>query len=131
MVDDCLMSTILQLRLRAIGWGSCGIAYEQHGTSHVLKRAINNGALAETCRLWNDLFMHRTVEEALARYVKQGGRTLVVHVPRCSGYISKEDKRWWVVNERLFPEDCRCPENLLRLEHIPPVPMVAKHALIN
>lgn len=27
-----------QLGLRAIGWGSCGIVYEQHGTSYVLKK---------------------------------------------------------------------------------------------
>ncbi len=65
--------------------------------------------------------MHRTVVEAFSRYVKQGERILVVHVPRCSGYISKEDKRWWVVNECRFPEDCSCPEKLLRSERIPPV----------
>lgn len=47
-----------QPELRAIGWESCGIVYEQHGTSHVLKRAINNGALAENCGLWKDLIVH-------------------------------------------------------------------------
>ena len=120
-----------KLGLRAIGWGSCGIVYEQHGTSQVLKRAVNNGALAENCRLWNELIMHRTVEESFARYVKHGVRPLAVHVPRCAGYISKGDNRWWAVNERLFPEEIRHPENLLRSERIPPIHMVARHALIN
>lgn len=35
--------------------------------------------------------MHKTVEEAFARYVKRVGRPLLVHVLRCPGYISKED----------------------------------------
>lgn len=39
--------------------------------------------------------------------------------------------RWWAVDERLFPEGCRYLENLLRLERIPPMHLVAKHALIN
>lgn len=120
-----------ELGLRAIGWGSCGIVYEQHGTSQVLKRAVNNGALADNCRLWNELIMHRTVEESFARYVKHGVRPLAVHVPRCAGYISKGDNRWWAVNERLFPKELRYPENLLRSERIPPIHMVARHALIN
>ena len=91
-----------QLGLRAIGWGSCGFIYEQHGTSHVWKRAINNGGLEKNCRLGNNFIMHRTVEEAFARSVEQGGHLSKIHVPRCSGYISKDDKRWWAVHERLF-----------------------------
>ena len=75
--------------------------------------------------------MHRTVEEAFARSVERGGRTLIVHVPWGSGYINKEDRRWWAVHERLFPEDCRYLENLLRSERIPLVHLFAKHALIN
>ena len=120
-----------ELGLRAIGWGSCGIVYEQHGTSQVLKRAVNNGALADNCRLWNELIMHRTIEASFARFVKHSVRPLLVHVPRCAGYISKGDNRWWAVNERLFPKEIRYPENLLRSERIPPIHMVARHALIN
>lgn len=120
-----------QLGLRAIGWGSCGTVYEQHGTSDVLKRAIITRALARNCHLWNDFIVHRTVEEAFARFVEQGGHPSIVHVPRCSGYISKEDKRWWAVHERLFPQDWREPEDLLRSERIPPVHLVARHALID
>lgn len=52
-------------------------------------------------------------------------------MPHCSGYISKEDKRRWAVHERLFPKDRRYPENLLRSKRIPPVHLIAKHALIN
>ena len=65
--------------------------------------------------------MQRTVEEAFIRYVAQGGHPLIGHVPRCSGYISKEDKGWWAVHERLFPKDCRFPEGVLRSKRIPPV----------
>ena len=120
-----------QLGLWASGWGSCGVIYARHGTSHVLKRAINNGGLEKNCRLWNDFIIHRTVEEAFARFVEQGGNLLRIHVPRCSGYISKHHKRWWAVHERWFPKDCRCPENLLRSERIPPVHLVARYALID
>ena len=119
-----------ELGLRAIGWGSCGIVYEQHGTSQVLKRAVNNGALAGNCRLWNELIMHMTVEESFARCSMYGVRPPAVHVPRCAGYISKGDKIWWAVNERLFPKETRYPENLLRSERIPPIHMIARHALI-
>ena len=75
--------------------------------------------------------MHRTIEGSFARHVKHSVRPLLVHVPRCAGYISKGDNRWWAVNERLFPKEMRYPENLPRSEHIPPIHMVARHALIN
>ena len=119
-----------QIGFRAIGWGSCGVVYELHGTSDVFKRAKKE-YLAKECRLWNDLIMHKTVEEAFARYVEQGGHPPIIHVPRCSGYISKEDKAWWAVHEHLFPKDVRFPEDLLRSERIPPVHLVARLALIN
>ena len=109
-----------QLGLRAIRCGSCGIVYEQPRTGHVSERAVNNGALAERCRLWNDLILHKTVEEAFAQDVEQSRRGPFVHVLHCSGYISREDKRWWAVQDRLLPKDHRCPKNLLRSERIPP-----------
>lgn len=60
--------------------------------------------------------MHKTVEEAFARDMEP---------------ISKEDKRWWAVLDRLLPKDYRCQENLLRSERIPPFHLIARHALIN
>ena len=46
--------------LLAVGWGSCGKIYKQLGTTYVNNKAINgNTALAEECRIWNDLIMHK------------------------------------------------------------------------
>ncbi|MCJ1460362.1 hypothetical protein MMC28_010742 [Mycoblastus sanguinarius] len=115
--------------LRAIGWGSCGVIYHQLGTTHVVKQAINNNmALSEDCRLWNDLIMHKTVEEAFAR-VKWVDT--LVQVPRCYRYIDKTETAWWTAHESLFPEGQRISENLLLTEHIAPINLVARDALID
>lgn len=75
--------------------------------------------------------MHRTVEEALARYVAQGGHRLILHVPRCYGYIDKEQNGWWALHESLCTQRCHFPEDLLRSERIPSVHLVARYALID
>lgn len=119
-----------QAGFRAIGSGSCGKVYEQHGTSDVLKKATSNGALPP-CGLWNDYIMHMKVEKAFEAYRVLSKHETYIHVPRCSGYISQNDGAWWAVNERLFPKDSRFPADVLRSERIPPIHLVARHALIN
>lgn len=103
--------------LRAIGWGSCGKVYHQLGTSHIIKKAINgNIVLAENCRLWNELLMHKRIEEAIEAIVELDV-TPRVHVPRLHRYISADDA-WWTAHKEWFPgEDT--PENILIAEHIP------------
>ena len=59
------------------------------------------------------------------------GHRLIVHVRRCSGYISKEQSGRLEVHERLSPQACRFPEDLLHSERILPAHLVARHALIN
>lgn len=114
------------LPIRAIGWGSCGVVYEQLGITHVTKRAINgNSALSEDCRLENDLNMHKAVEKAFAQV------STLVKVPRLYTYMSRKDRLCWTTHRQLLPEGDRIPEDLLITEHIPPIHLVARHALID
>ena len=113
--------------LRAIGWGSCGKLYHQLGTSHVIKKAINgNIALSDECRLWNDLVMHKKVEELIDSY----SDSTPVLVPRVHRYISKADE-WWRTHDHMFPPGDRTPENLLISEHSPPIGVIGRNALID
>ena len=65
--------------------------YKQLGTTQVIKKAINgNTALAGECRLWNDLIMHKKVEEAMNGNSTRYKITSAL-VPRCYRYVSKED----------------------------------------
>ena len=113
--------------LRAIGWGSCGKMYHQLGTSHVIKKAINgNIALSDECRLWNDLVMHKKVEEVIDSH----SDSIPVLVPRVHRYISKADE-WWKTHDHMFPPEDRTPENLLISEHIPPIDVIGRNALID
>lgn len=116
--------------LRAIGWGSCGKMYHQLDTSHVIKKAINgNIILSDECRLWNDFVMHRKVEEVINSH-DVSPNSIPVLVPRLHRYINKADE-WWNTNNHILPPDDRTPENLLILEHIPPIHVIGRNALID
>jgi hypothetical protein len=116
-------------KLRAIGWGSCGKIYHELGTTHILKKAINgNIALADNCRLWNELLMHKRIEEAFEA-TEHWLTTPRVYIPRLHGYIGKHDT-WWTCHKNWFLGD-DIPENILISEHIPPMHLVARHALID
>ena len=116
--------------LRGIGWGSCGKIYHQLGTTHVVKKAINgNIVLSDECRLWNDLIMHKKVEEVIDSHTLSRD-TIPVLVPRVYRYISKADE-WWRTHDHMFPPEDRTPENLLISEHIPPIHAVGRNALMD
>ncbi len=118
--------------IRAIGWGSCGIVFEELGTTHVIKRAIKgNAALDEGCRLLNDLFMHKAIEEAFERLLKKQSFAPSFHIPRLYSYMSRNDRLCWSTHARLFADGDRTPEDLLLSERIPPVHAVARRALID
>ena len=116
--------------LRGIGWGSCGKIYHQLGTTHVVKKAINgNIVLSDECRLWNDLIMHKKVEEVIDSH-NVGRDNIPVLVPRVYRYISKTDE-WWKTHDHMFPPEDRTPENLLISEHIPPIHSIGRNALMD
>ena len=133
---DPARSTQLSLRgqaplIRAIGWGSCGAVYQELGTTHVLKRAINqNSALSEECRLLNDLVMHKAVEEAFHGVVQEGVASRVL-VPRLYTYMSRSDQFCRATHTRLFPVGEQILEDLLISERILLIYLVARHALID
>ena len=116
--------------LRGIGWGSCGKMYHQPGTTHVIKKAINgNIVLSDKCRLWNDLIMHKKVEEVIDSH-NVSRDTIPVLVPRVYRYISKAND-WWKTHDHMFPPEDRTPENLLISEHIPPIHAIGRNALMD
>lgn len=76
--------------------------------------------------------MHRTVEEAFAmtKCIAYAYEYLV-RVPRLYNYLSRNDRPCWTTTAQLFREHDRTPEDLLIAEHIPPINLVARHALID
>ena len=116
--------------LRAIGWGSCGKMYHQPGTNHVIKKAINgNIVLSDECRLWNDFVMHKKIEEVIDSH-NVSRNSIPVLVPRVYRYINKADE-WWNTHDHMFSPEDRTPENLLISEHIPPIHVIGRNALID
>ena len=104
--------------------------YEQLGTTHVWKRAINgNAALSEDCRLENDLVMHKAVEAASNR-VNRKGFASRLRIPRLYSYMSRSEKTCWSTHAQLFAEGDRDSEDLLLSERIPPIHQIARQALI-
>ncbi len=81
--------------------------------------------------------MHRTIEEAFLQYNAQGVHpfmhTPIVHVPGCSGYISKK-KRENIGGQSIAPKRLPLspsPEDVLRSERIPPIHLAARHVVTN
>lgn len=117
--------------VRAIGWGSCGIIYQEPGMTHVFKRAINrNIALSKECRLLNDLVAHQAVEAAFDE-MEHSGIAPPVRVPRLYSYMPQKDNICQLTHARLFAEEGRRTEDLLISERIPPVHLIARQALID
>ena len=122
--------------LRKIGWGSCGVVHEEKGTIHIVKRAIKvsdgNLGLAEECRLSNDFTMHERIEKAFGELgLFDNSDYHPALIPRLHNYLEKTERSCWRMTAELFSEGDRTPEDLLIAECIPPVHLVARHALID
>ncbi len=107
-----------------IGRGGCGIVFEQVGTGHVAKRAIESTPDS----LWTDYLTHRhlcTTFADLAPYFD-----IKIKVPRCIGWRGPEPPEWWESNAYRFTADFQDPGHLLFSERILPLPKIVRLALI-
>ena len=108
-----------------IGRGGCGIVFEQVGTGHVAKKAIESTPNS----LWSDYLTHRhlcTTFADLGPYID-----VKIKVPRCIGWRGPEPTEWWNSNSYRFPENLQSPGHLLFSERILPLPKIVRHALID
>ncbi len=109
--------------LDVIGIGSCGVVFSHRTISHVFKRE-----LPQSDQLWNDLIMHKTVQES---FDQLSNLNINIKVPRCYGYINTSNDHFWANNHSRFPETYRAAGNLLIAERIPPLPRPVRNALID
>lgn len=119
----------LQL-FRQIGAGSCGVVFEQIGTTRVIKYSTNSFSLAPSVQLWNDLMMHKAINESFDRVASTDIRC-EIRIPRCYQYVSQNDIAWWDANIDRFPTAFHHRSHVLISERILPVPHTARVALIN
>ena len=82
----------LQL-FRQIGFGSCGVVFEQAGHAHVVKLERS-----DELPLWNDFIMHSLVQESFAQHPE-----VLVNIPRCMSFVKGDNEAWWEENKEKFP----------------------------
>lgn len=110
---------------RKIGFGQCGLIFEQPGRGQVLKVARKWFEDA----LWSDLVCHSRVYEALEKHPSNRCCT-----PRIYKYLAK-DNDWWkstgleMLGKSKTP-DFPLPSPTLVTQRILPLPKVAREALI-
>ncbi|RJE22689.1 Zinc finger protein [Aspergillus sclerotialis] len=111
---------------RAIGFGQCGLVFERPGRDYVIKVAKP----AYEGGLWPDFRAHFRTRQAF----EKEGRDVECRVPKIYSYVPKRNSRWWNENRPFFydvHQSLFLPSNALITERIPPLPKVARQALIN
>ncbi|KAI9760549.1 MAG: hypothetical protein M1840_002387 [Geoglossum simile] len=115
---------------RKIGFGQCGLVFEQPGRPIVIK--IARRFFEES--LWMDYRAHSRVMEAFYPDVIEGStaKEPECRVPRVHYFRTREDK-WW--NDHIqkfgFTPQFALPTSALFMERILPIPKAAREALIN
>ena len=123
---------------RPIGSGSCGSVYHRTGSGVALKRAIPDAPLSEDCKLSNDYDKHQRVISAFSSFQSkcEAGEFSFksvhpVTIPSCQRYIAKSDETWWADHSKRFPCEEQYREDVLHVEHIPPLSNTIRNALID
>ena len=111
---------------RSIGAGTCGIVYEEVGTTKAIKLAKTNDP-----QLWNDYRFHTLVLEKFAE--SPLARDESFSIPQCYWFASQDDKTWWEEHRQRFPDESRVvvPRDVLCTERILPLPEKLRHAIID
>lgn len=107
-------------KFRIIGRGACGIIFEQADLGTVLKIAssrLNN--------LWNDCVAHMKVIRAFNNH------DLQIQIPAVYSFNHSTDKSWWDRHIEKFPTGPLLPNDALRTQRIPPLPLLVRNALID
>ncbi|MCJ1368422.1 hypothetical protein MMC16_007565 [Acarospora aff. strigata] len=106
----------------SIGRGFCAEVFAQVGAGTVFKRAHTPHDL----QLWNDWKQHVKVYQAILQAPFIG-----IHVPKVHCYLSRNDQKWWTENRgRWQSPNLNEPTDLLKMEHILPLPKVVRESLI-
>ncbi len=111
---------------RKIGFGQCGLVFERPGGRYVLKVARPGYQDA----LGSDCIAHLQVYEAFRAQTQ----LFECRIPAVYSYVTKSDTLWWQKHQKFFLEPHEAfplPSTVLITERIPPLPKVARHALIH
>jgi len=108
-----------------IGSGQCGTVFALKGTTSVIK-IPNTTAKREELRL--DFLTHKRVYDsfAAASQIREN-----IHIPRAIGWVSPTTTAFWQAKKELFPADVVTPNFGLISEHIFPVPMPVREAIVD
>ncbi|CAH0043526.1 unnamed protein product [Clonostachys solani] len=108
---------------RKIGFGQCGIIYEQPNRGYVLKLARKYFEDS----LLGDLRAHLRVYQALADYPTD------CRIPSVYKYITASNSSWWEANSHFFTaqDELELPTMALATQHILPLPKIVRTALID
>lgn len=118
-------STDTTSEMRVIGYGGCGIIFEQPGRTDVIKKAIKT----VDDDLHNDYVSHLAIEASFDTLADTFGS--LPCLPRVYHFISARDPSWWENNMHRFPKQNATRDNLLFSERIPPAPAIVRDALVD
>jgi Zinc finger protein len=111
--------------MRTIGYGGCGIIFEQAGRSDVIKKALKT----VDDDLYNDYLSHMIIEKSFDDLAETF--LALPCLPRPHHFVSARDSTWWDTNIHRFPRKNATHDNLLFAERIPPVPAIVRNGLID
>ncbi|KAI9151621.1 zinc finger protein-domain-containing protein [Paramyrothecium foliicola] len=108
-----------------IGFGQCGLVFEQAGRGYAIKVAKKGYADA----LWTDVVAHLNIYESFEKHHPE------CQVPRVYQYVTDSNKDWWDENLQHFNtnqqgHDFHLPAMALISQRIFPLPKVVRTALI-
>lgn len=110
---------------RSIGFGQCGMGFERPGHAYAIKIARPSFENA----LWADFQAHFAVYQAFTTQ-----QFVEVRIPRIFSYVPKTNHEWWDSHVNLFHgthPSFPLPAMALITERIPPIPKLARQALID
>ena len=118
-------SSDISSEMRIIGYGGCGIIFEQPGRINVIKKGLKT----VDDDLHNDYVSHLAIEASFDELVDTFAN--LPCLPRVYHFISARDSSWWEKNMHRFPKRNATRDNLLFSERIPPAPVIIRDALVD
>lgn len=114
--------------LNDIGRGSCGSVFEMPGTPYAIKKGSNTKAIWNDYNLTNHAYNSHLNTIGLFKHVFPD--SLIPRIPKARFFNGPDGQEWWKENMTRFPEDDRTKAAIFHLDHILPVPLETRHALV-
>ena len=118
-------STNTSSEMRIIGYGGCGIIFEQPRRIDVIMKALKT----VDDDLHNDYVSHLAIEASFDELADTF--VSLPCLPRVYHFVSARDSSWWENNMHRFPKQNATRDDLLFSERIPPAPAIIRDALVD